>query len=118
MYSLKQFTGALTLATAKPTRRYFSVTAEQGRELMEFLNQVMQNAAGIGGACGSVSAAQSNLVLEAAQRLAEVEQPAGFDRESAYRQIAAFITEHSEAPTVEVIRASLGISEKSGSAAA
>jgi hypothetical protein len=115
MYSLKTFASALTLATAKPTRRYFSVTAEQGRELTHYINHVVANAAQIalaGPADSLSSLAHVDLIQQAAHRLAELEQSAGFDWaktngtdwETTCAKIGAFIAEHGEAPTPETLQ--------------
>ncbi len=114
MYNIKTFASALTLATAKPTRRYFSITAEQGKELTHYINHVVANAAQIalaGPADNLSSLAHVDLIQQAAHRLAELETAKGFDWaatgtdwETTCAKIGAYIAEHGEAPTPENIQ--------------
>ena len=116
MYTLQKFIACLTLAEAKPVRKYFSVTAPQGRELANNFDQVVRNAAGIGRECsaliGDVSAIDN--IKAAAERLADIENAAGFDWavadcdwQTTCARIAQFIADNGEAPSIENIRANL-----------
>lgn len=114
MYSFKTFASALTLATAKPTRRYFSITAEQGKELTHYINHVVASAAQIalGGPADNLSSlAQVDMIQQAAHRLAELETAKDFDWaktgtdwETTCAKIGAFIAEHGEAPPIETLQ--------------